>query len=655
MKAHTALVERVLTLPRSMKMLVAGSVDMAVAIVALLAVRYLVHPQGISAINGHLWLVALVAAVSAAMGCWLLGSYRTVTRFADSRLLARTALAALISAVAVAVLLNAYGLLAQTWNMATVYALVAALMLGAWRVVASRLLSGGIANGRGEKVVIYGAGNYGRQLAAALQRGDRFCPIAFIDDRADLHGRIVNGLRTYSISAVDLLKARGVQRVLLAMPQLQRSRRKSILERLETAAVKVMVMPGVEELAAGTKRVDELREVQIEDLLGRDPVMPDAELMRAFTSDQVVMITGGGGSIGGELARQVLLQHARKLVLFEQSEYALYEIERELRDMQRRSGNGISRTEIVPVLGSVLDGDLLRRVITGHKVGTVYHAAAYKHVPLVESNPLAGIRNNLFGTKITVEAAAECGVPHFVLVSTDKAVRPTNVMGATKRVAEVVVQRVARQTPNMRTAIVRFGNVLASSGSVIPLFKKQLAAGGPITVTHKDVTRYFMTIPEAAELVIQAGAMGQHGEIFLLEMGQPVKIVTLAERLIHLSGMSVFNPKTREGDVEIRFTGLRPGEKMIEELLVDGSSRPTSHPRVFVAMDDPGCDHALSSLLEEMNRVCVEGDDKAAVSTVLAFACHRAADDEGGVEANNDAPTQLNMDYPAVAVRGAAA
>lgn len=619
--ARLAIAEGVLSLPRQAKIVIAIVTDMLAALAALLFVRYLVHPEAISVLNGHITLAMIAAAVAAGIGCWVAGAYRTVTRFVDGRLLMRTLPGAIVSAAAIAAVCALYGILSQTWNIAAVHALVAALFLCAWRVVGAQILTGGSAAAmRGERVIIYGAGAGGRQLAHVLKNGDRYAPIAFIDDAPDLQGRLVHGLRVYSIAALERLKASGAQRVLLAMPSVSRVRRQQLLQELERAAMKVMVMPGYEELADGSKRVDELREVQVEDLLGREPVQADVELMRAFTADQVVMITGGGGSIGSELARQVLRQQARKLVLFDASEYALYEIERELKAMQEKAGLDAMPARIIPVLGSVLDEALVARVIQEHAVDTIYHAAAYKHVPMVEANPIAGVCNNLFGTRCVVEAAARCEVPHFVLVSTDKAVRPTNVMGASKRISELVVQHVAASHPNMRVAIVRFGNVLASSGSVIPLFRKQLAQGGPITVTHPDVTRYFMTIPEAAELVIQAGAMGRHGEIFLLEMGEPVKIVTLAERLIHLSGMELYDPKTNTGDIEIKFVGMRPGEKMIEELLVDGSSSPTRHPRIFLALDSCPSQDAVNALVEQISQAVASGQGTLVTSLVLSFA-----------------------------------
>lgn len=625
-----ALAERVMALPRPTKILIAGALDVAAVVIALLGVRYLVHPQATSAINGHLGVIVATGVLAAVAGCWASGAYYSVTRFADSRLLVRTSVGALLSALAVAVACVFYGVLEATWNLVVVYALVCAFLLGAWRIVAARALhSGSHSGGQGEKVIIYGAGMSGRQLAAALRSGGRFQPIAFIDDSVHLQGRMMYGLRTYSLHDIGMLKERGAQRVLLAMPSVPLARRKQLLEKLGKTALKVMVIPGVEELADGRKRVDELREVQIEDLLGRDPVQPDTELMEAFIAGQVILITGGGGSIGSELARQALKLYASKLILMDISEYALYEIDRELRSIQARSGNGVAPAEIIPVLGSVLDRELLERVITEHRVNTIYHAAAYKHVPLVEANPLAGIRNNLFGTRCAVDAAAACGVAHFVLVSTDKAVRPTNVMGATKRAAELVVQQVAAENPQMRTAIVRFGNVLASSGSVVPLFKKQLAEGGAITVTHPDVTRYFMTIPEAVELVIQAGAMGKHGEIFLLEMGQPVKIVDLAKRLIHLSGMRPLDPITRDGDIEIRFVGLRPGEKMIEELLVDGNSSPTEHPRIFLALDKGVSASALTEFVTRIEKSIETSNQAGEVADlVVRFAQHEFKRDD---------------------------
>lgn len=616
---HAAIAARLLVWPRPAKLALAMTADAAVAVFALFAAIVLLGPQPTWAEAVTYAWAALAVALLTPVVALFAGTYRAVTRVLHVSVLWRVAAVSLGMIGLLLAVAAAFGQ-AQAWNHVVVFGLVLVMGLTFWRVAAARLLGGHRLEGKGTPVAIYGAGSAGQQLATALTRGHEFRPVAFIDDHPDLHRRFLSGLRVYAPRDVERLQRRGVRRVLLAIPSITRQRRKQILEDLGQHAMSVMVMPRVDELAHGSQRIDDLREVQIEDLLGRDPVKPDVELMRAFNTGKNVLITGGGGSIGAELARQVLQLGARKLVLLDISEYALYEIERQLLALQRDTANGRPHVDIVPVLGSVMDGKLLRELIARHGIQTVYHAAAYKHVPLVQSNAIAGIRNNLFGTQMAVEAAAECGVGHFVLVSTDKAVRPTNVMGASKRAAELVVQQAAARHPEMRTSIVRFGNVLASSGSVIPLFKQQLAEGGPITVTHPHVTRYFMTIPEAAELVIQAGAMGQHGEVFLLEMGEPVKIIDLARRLIQLAGLQPKDPATGEGDIAITYTGLRPGEKMVEELLVDGNSSPTGHPRIFRAMDEGVSASVLNRFLGQVQEAIDDSAAQHAATLLLAFA-----------------------------------
>jgi FlaA1/EpsC-like NDP-sugar epimerase len=435
-----------------------------------------------------------------------------------------------------------------------------------------------------------------------------YAPVGFVDDRSTLSGRTMMGLPIYRPEHLDDLRAHNIfDRILLAIPSLSRTRRRQILESLEKLAVKVLVVPSLDELASGDRNLHELREVQIEDLLDRDAVAPIDSLLDAYIRGKVVMITGAGGSIGSELCRQALKQGASKLVLYETGEYALYSIDRELR-MNLESDQDC---EIVPVLANVVDERRLSSVLREHAVETVYHAAAYKHVPLVEANVASAVNNNVFGTLRAVEAAVGCGVKNFVLVSTDKAVRPTNVMGASKRVCELIVQAFAGRYPQVRWSIVRFGNVLGSSGSVVPLFREQIAAGGPVTVTHPDVVRYFMTIPEAAQLVIQAGAMGRAGEVFVLDMGSPVRIAQLAERMVHLSGMQVRNGA--DGDVDIIYTGLRPGEKLYEELLIDQTARPSEHPRIYCADEAFLEMEVLRTWIETLEHLLIQDDSRAVV------------------------------------------
>ena len=424
-----------------------------------------------------------------------------------------------------------------------------------------------------KRVAIYGAGLAGQQIAAALYRSDDYLPVCFIDDKTSLQGQSLSGLKIFSPKkALGAFRKFHIEEILLAMPSASRARKKAIIESFEPSNVKIMELPGVTQLVGGRVQVSDIREVDIIDLLGRDPVPPKLDLLEKNIKNKVVMVTGAGGSIGSELCRQIVKHQPTCLVLFEMSEFALYSIDRELQN---------SGVQIVPILGTVTHQAKLERVLHQYAVQTVYHAAAYKHVPLVEANPFEGIYNTSIGTARSVDAAVAQGVETFVLISTDKAVRPTNVMGASKRMAELYCQGLAATNPQTQISIVRFGNVLGSSGSVVPLFKKQIEKGGPVTVTHPDVTRYFMTIPEAAQLVIQAGAMGTGGDVFLLDMGEPVKIVDLAKQMIRLSGFKPMDEKGL-GDIALQFTGLRPGEKLYEELLIDHKdTQLTEHSRIL--------------------------------------------------------------------------
>ena len=426
------------------------------------------------------------------------------------------------------------------------------------------------------RVVIYGAGSAGRQLLNALKQSKEYNPIAFLDDSESIHNNIINGLKVYSPDNLkNLIDAKDVKALLIAMPSLKRSRRQEIISFLEPYKVEVRSVPGVAELAQGKVKVNDLLEIDLSDLLGRDSVKPNKELFEKNILDKVVMVTGAGGSIGSELCRQIVLLKPKMLVLFEVSEPALYQIDQELKD------TNVFNIEVCPILGSVTDKDRSLKICEYYGIQTIYHAAAYKHVPLVEYNNSQGVFNNTIGTKLLAEAAIASNVETFVLISTDKAVRPTNYMGASKRASEMVLQALAQQTQNTCFTMVRFGNVLDSSGSVIPLFKKQIKEGGPITVTHTDIVRYFMMIPEAVELVIQAGAMAEGGEVFVLDMGEPVRIYDLAVKMIKLSGLELLDENNPEGDIEIQYTGLRPGEKLYEELLIDGKFSETKNKLIM--------------------------------------------------------------------------
>lgn len=473
-------------------------------------------------------------------------------------------------------------------------------------------------------VAIYGAGSAGNQLAAALRMGRAMRPVAFVDDDEGLVNRVIAGLKVYRSGDIPLMIERtNTKQILLAIPSLTRQRRREILASLEMYPVHVRTVPGFMDLASGRVSVSDLQEVDIADLLGRDSVPPRADLFERCIRGQIVMVTGAGGSIGSELCRQILSCNPETLILFEHSEFNLYSIHTELERRVRSHGGGPVR--LLPILGSIRNSDRLLDVMRTWKVNTVYHAAAYKHVPIVEHNVAEGVLNNVLGSLNTAQAAIQAGVEHFVLISTDKAVRPTNVMGSTKRLAEMLLQALSRETAPVllgdcaginqvnktRFTMVRFGNVLGSSGSVIPLFREQIKRGGPVTVTHPKITRYFMTIPEAAQLVIQAGSMGQGGDVFVLDMGQPVKIAELAEKMIHLSGLSVRCEGNPSGDIAIEFTGLRPGEKLYEELLIGENVSPTGHPMIMRADEEHLPWEELKVVLEQLFKAVHQGDYKA--------------------------------------------
>ncbi|MFE2008524.1 polysaccharide biosynthesis protein [Pseudomonas guariconensis] len=488
------------------------------------------------------------------------------------------------------------------------------------------------------RVAVYGAGAAGNQLVTALRMGKVMRPVAFIDDDSTITDRVISGLHVYSSKKIQkMIDLTGAQEVLLAMPSISRARRREILGFLECLPLHVRSVPGFMDLASGRVKVDDIQEVDIADLLGRDAVPAQDDLLSHCVKDQIVLVTGAGGSIGSELCRQILALKPKALLLFEHSEFNLYNI---LSELEGRVTRESLSTRVLPILGTVRNSAQLLDVMSTWNVDTVYHAAAYKHVPMVEHNIAEGIHNNVFGTLNTAQAAVQAGVANFVLISTDKAVRPTNVMGSTKRLSEMVLQALSRelapvlfgdkgnvsQVNKTRFTMVRFGNVLGSSGSVIPLFHRQIKDGGPVTVTHPKITRYFMTIPEAAQLVIQAGSMGQGGDVFVLDMGEPVKIVELAEKMIHLSGFSVRSEANLHGDIAIEFTGLRPGEKLYEELLIGDNVIPTRHPMIMGAQEDWLRWDALKELLRQLE-AALSGDDYPRVRQLLREAVSGYAPD----------------------------
>ncbi|OBU38021.1 polysaccharide biosynthesis protein [Photobacterium phosphoreum] len=533
-----------------------------------------------------------------------LGLYRAILRYLTFQALFVVCIGALFSMFAF------YGLRLYIDDLVPrtvpiIYALCLVLFAGGSRMIMRNYISNrNVFKAYRKNVIIYGAGSTGRQLCFTLRSNQEYKVVAFVDKDPTLFNTNIMGVRVYnSDDIIKVIDKKNVTKILLALPSASRSERKSVLYALEPLSIEVQTVPDVDDILSGKSRIDELRDVAIEDLLGRDPVAPHVDLFTANITGKVVMVTGAGGSIGSELCRQILHQKPSKLLLFEVSEYNLYAIDKELAEIVNKQGLDV---EIYPLLGSVQRENRLQVVMESFQVQTIYHAAAYKHVPMVEFNVIEGIRNNIFGTLYTAQAAIAAGVETFVLISTDKAVRPTNVMGTTKRMAELSLQALAEISTKTRFCMVRFGNVLGSSGSVIPLFKRQIAEGGPITVTDPNIIRYFMTIPEAAQLVIQAGAMGKGGDVFVLDMGDPVKIAELAAKLIKLSGLEVKDERNPNGDVEIQFTGLRPGEKLYEELLIGDNVGQTQHQRIMTADEDYLPWSQLEPLLLQLDSACHE-------------------------------------------------
>jgi len=535
-----------------------------------------------------------------------LGLYRAVIRFISNKAMISICLAVLLSTLSL-ILLSFFLHVQLPRTVPIVFAAFFMILVGGSRFFVRSLLSSSQNNTK-ENVIIYGAGSSGRQLAQSLIHGSEYSPVAFIDDDKRIQKSSIQGITVFNREEINNLIAKySIKRVLLAMPRDNKKRIAKVLSRLENLSVEILSIPGSADLVSGKAKIDELHDVSIEDLLGRDSVKPNRELLQANITDKVVMITGAGGSIGSELCRQILIQRPKKIVLMELSEFALYKINGELQLLANKLDYDLT---IVPLLGSVQHKNRLLTIMRTFGVQTIYHAAAYKHVPVVEHNVIEGVRNNIFGTLFVAEAAIEAQVETFVLISTDKAVRPTNVMGTTKRMAELVLQALADKSRlgkgKTRFCMVRFGNVLGSSGSVVPLFREQIKSGGPVTVTHPEIIRYFMTIPEASQLVIQAGSMGKGGDVFVLDMGDPVKISDLAAKMIRLSGMTVNDRQNPDGDIAIEYTGLRPGEKLFEELLIGDDVTQTDHRRIMSAHESWLPWNELEKILIKLDEACHE-------------------------------------------------
>lgn len=552
-----------------------------------------------------LWLTLGATVTGGSLGLLLSGIYQSYLRYWGGSTLARASVGGVAAGLAGYLLSLALspGVLGAGFFLLVVVLVV--LATSAARAALSALLRVSVES-TAEPVVIYGAGSAGQQVLSIIRSSREYRPVCFVDDNKRLWGQSINGLKVEPPSALPSWSPGiGFRRIILAIPSAEPQRRREIITRLTGLGVHVVSIPPLDEVLTGRRRLDQFLELDVNDLLVRDAVEPVPELFKRCVSGKTVLVSGAGGSIGSEICRQCLAAGASRLVLFELSETALYQIERELRSaLPVVSGQVV----LVALLGDVRDRRALEKAIAAFAVETIYHAAAYKHVPLVETNIAAGILNNVFGTRAVVEAALAGGVKDLVLVSTDKAVNPTNVMGATKRCAELVVQARAAETPVTRLSMVRFGNVLASSGSVVPLFREQVRKGGPVTVTHPDVTRYFMTIPEAAQLVLQASGIAQGGEVFLLDMGRPVRIRDLAVQVIELLGKTVRDEHSPEGDIEIRYTDLRPGEKLYEELLIDAEAKSTVHPKIRCAVEPHLSWALLNEQLTALESACVAGD-----------------------------------------------
>ena len=612
------MINRMIGLSRINKQLVmlfADSVALVLILLASFSIRlgYWYYPE-----SDLVWVI-FGAPVVASIIFVRFGLYRAVIRYIGFK-----ALWAIVQAVSLyALVWGAIGFMVATDGIPRSVILInwvlSLLAIGGVRIFARALLSentnfkflmfnfelNGKSQGDKKRVLVYGAGDAGVQLVSALSHSSEYNPVGFVDDLKELQGNQITGLNVYSIDAIEgVISKLRVDEVLIAMPSASRTKRLDIINILESYPVLVRMLPGVAELAEGKVSIGDLREVSIKDLLGRDTVVPNKELLSKNITNKVVVVTGAGGSIGSELCRQIVFLKPKALILYEMSELALYTIEKEL------SNIGMHSMDLYPILGSVNNKTRLTNVFKRFGVDTVYHAAAYKHVPMVEFNNTEGVDNNIFGTLNCAQAAIDTGVKTFVLISTDKAVRPTNTMGATKRSAELVLQALSAKQSDTKFTMVRFGNVLGSSGSVIPLFKQQIKVGGPVTVTDVNMVRYFMTIPEAVELVIQAGAMGLGGDVFVLDMGKPVRIDDLAKKMIRLSGLEVKDESNPDGDIEIKYTGLRPGEKLYEELLIGDNVSETDNPLIMRAQEEMLAWDELEPILNDLQIAITNCDQK---------------------------------------------
>lgn len=633
---------RLVTLSRFVKRCIMIGID-ALAMPILVWMAYALRYSSFEPHIKDPWILLAAPAIAVPI-LFISGFYKSVVRYLG----AEVAWSVLYAIGASMLALAATSYMAQAIEVPrsvfVIWGALALLYLAGSRFLVRRFLLNVLGSGYNRQpVAVFGAGDAGAQLVSGLRGSAEFFPALVVDDSPSKQGALIAGVPVVDRAGLEkAVRRERVTAVLLAVPSINRSRKMEIVRWLEGLNIRVQTVPTFNDMASGRARLEELRDVAIEDLLGRDPVPPQQELLHRCITDKQVLVTGAGGSIGSELCRQILALAPSRLVLFEQSEFSLYAIERELKDAARSQGLGV---EVLAELGSVVSRDHIERLCRHHNIDTVYHAAAYKHVPIVEENPAAGVRNNILGTFATAQGAEAAGVQHFILVSTDKAVRPTNIMGATKRFAELVLQAMAEKSEKTIFTMVRFGNVLGSSGSVVPLFRDQIEGGGPVTVTHPDVIRYFMTIPEASQLVIQAGAMAKGGEVFVLDMGEPVRILDLATTMIHLMGLTVLDHANPNGDIAITFTGLRPGEKLYEELLIGECSVKTEHEMIMQASEEYMSWHEVAVALDSFRDALEAWDDEG----LKALLCKYVSGYQPGSNGEKSLETLQTRELPSPA------
>lgn len=593
------MLTQLLSLPRSIKRMIMVAIDFVLLLIAFWGAFWIRMDISAPYTSYEHWKL-LVCLITITVFIFIkMGLYRAVLRYVTAKIFVTVLLGMCVSTLFLITMAYFFDVFLPR-AIPIIYFSFSLLFICGSRLFFRMMLTYAV---RGRiPVIIYGAGASGRQLLTALRQVDEYFPVAFVDDNPLLSKVVIHGVTVYPRKNLEKLIPRyGIKKILLAMPSISVEKRREVITNLENFPCEVLSIPGMVDLVEGKAQIMSLKKVSIDDLLGREPVAPSEQLLAKNIRGKVVMVTGAGGSIGSEICRQIITQKPKILILFEVSEFALYSIEKELSMVVNKSEDDIV---IIPLMGSVQKLHRLETIMRAFNVNTVYHAAAYKHVPLVEYNVVEGVRNNIYGTYYCAKAAIVSEVETFILVSTDKAVRPTNTMGASKRVAELVLQALAKEQSVTCFSMVRFGNVLGSSGSVVPLFEKQIEQGGPVTLTHKDIIRYFMTIPEASQLVIQAGAMARGGDVFVLDMGDPVRIYDLASRMIKLSGLTIKDESNPDGDIEISITGLRPGEKLYEELLIGEQVLATSHPRIMTAHEDMLSWQELEVYLKQMDEAC---------------------------------------------------